>query len=142
MLFRSQVNLDALKDRATFFFNLRSLLLLHDQARSGVATSCESRLDQFNTVQYMVGPYRFSIADVSHGILRSNESGPESLLAKHFDKKDPRVKYTLKASDERVVFAFCLGITLDPFHVSSQRFDLLGAFLTPKGSSPPILNRL
>lgn len=112
------ISFDQVKEKKSFFFNLRSLLLLHSQAHFGIPKNCDQRFKLFNCYQYIVGMQRFSLTDIGHGILRANSSAPESLLSQHFyDKKDPRIKFCLKSSDERIVFALFLGITLDTFHV-------------------------
>jgi len=115
------ISMDSIKDQPTFFFNLRSMMLLHAQIHHGIGTDCDTRLRLFTGSQYIVGMNRFSLTDIGHGILRANTGAPESLLSKHFlDKKDPRLKFALKSSNEQVVFALFPGITLDAFHYSTD----------------------
>ena len=104
-------------EKEDFFFNLRSLILLHAQVHCGLPRGCHSRFYLFNRAQYVVGMNHFSYSDITHGILRANSPAPESILGKHFtDKKDPRLEFSLKKGDERILFAIS-GITIDSFHI-------------------------
>jgi len=119
------VDVESVSDRATFYFNLRSLLLLHAQVHHGLGACCEERFALLTMAQYQVGEYRLSVSDLGHGLLRANQNAPESLLSKHFfEKKDTRPKLALKTSDERVVVAWP-GLTLDAFHYSTKYEDTL-----------------
>ncbi|CAF1113618.1 unnamed protein product [Brachionus calyciflorus] len=57
---------------------------------------------------YQIGPYKFSLDDIEHGILRSNRLHPTKNI-QFFAPNDPRLKFKVKNFDPRIHFALNCG---------------------------------
>ena len=113
------VDLDALSpnDRTAFFINAHNLLILVGQLLSGPAQSINDRWELLNTKKLCIGNLQYSASDIMNGILRCNLPSVSSISKKpHFQSKtDPRLKYSLKKSDPRFLFALHPGVNF-PFN--------------------------
>ncbi|KAA0154950.1 hypothetical protein FNF29_02094 [Cafeteria roenbergensis] len=117
-----------------FFLNLYNAMVCHGLCAFGrsptLAMTCF-----FDRVQYRVGPWRLSLNDIEHGVLRCNRPRPSSLSAP-FGACDARKCLSFRSVDPRVHFALncgarsCPAIRIYcPFSVDKALDTAVAAFL-------------
>lgn len=98
------------------WINLHNALLLHGHAALGAAAQTadsDSRKLFFSGatgVLYRIGPFNFSLDDITHGILRGSPDGEP----RGFGLQDPRRALAVAEPDPRVLFALHSGTKNGP----------------------------
>jgi glutaredoxin len=91
-----------------FFLNLYNSMVCHGLCAFGAPASNWQRSSFYDRVAYRVGPWKLSLNDIEHGILRGNRVSPCSLRAQ-FPADDARQCLSFRAVDPRVHFALVCG---------------------------------
>ncbi|KAL6072285.1 RAP1 GTPase activating protein 2 [Balamuthia mandrillaris] len=94
-----------------FFINVYNIMVIHAITVGGPP---EGRPDFFTGCLYMIGPHKYGLWDIHHGILRGNRHPPIIDVAR-FQGDDPRRAFSLKKRvDPRVLAALCDGSKSSP----------------------------
>jgi len=118
-----KADLTGMKDEEykAFFLNIYNALAYHatiaiSMGLQGLPTADKGAIDYLNwgRLGYLINDYRFTLHDIEHGIIRSNQKAPrrkikQVLISKH----DPRVQFIPKF-DPRVHFAMVCGVRAFP----------------------------
>jgi len=122
-----------------FFLNLYNAMVCHGLCAFGKAPSC-AFTTFFDRVQYRVGPWRLSLNDIEHGVLRGNRPCPGAMSAP-FGACDSRSRLRFLAVDPRVHFALVCGARscpairiYCPYTVDSALDGAVSAFLTDEAN--------
>jgi len=105
-----------------FFINVYNMMAIHIMiAQEDMKKKLEITADTFNVYKYNIAGHNYTLNDIQHGILRKNSSGTKmtfdagtsffSFKAKgqRLNKADPRFKFMVKNSDQRVNLALNFG---------------------------------
>jgi uncharacterized protein DUF547 len=114
--------------RLAFWINVYNALVLHGIVRLGVRTSVRRVWNFFGRVSYRVGPWRLSLDEIEHGILRDNRRRPLPPL-RPFAAGDPRRALAVSPPDPRYHFAVTCGAASCP-PVGVYRAEAIEAQLT------------
>jgi hypothetical protein len=95
-------------ERTAFWLNLANALVIDAVISYGVRESVRERPGFFRRAAYRVGPYRFSLEEIEHGLLRDNRPVLPGLPAP-FPEHDPRTRLGPGELDPRVHFALNCG---------------------------------
>jgi hypothetical protein len=85
------------KVQRAFWINLYNVLVLHAVVQGHHGASPLGRFIFFTRKAWQIGSHWFSLDDIEHGILRSNQRNP-FLLFKPFSRQDPRVHFALNCA--------------------------------------------
>jgi hypothetical protein len=94
--------------RLAFWINIYNTAVIHGVIELGLERSVKEFRGFFDRLTYEIGGFFFSLNDVEHGILRGNRRHPYGLL-KPFQKKDPRLAFSVTPLDRRIHFALVCG---------------------------------
>lgn len=99
-----------LEARIATFLNLYNVMVIHGYAVYGVPDTHYARMAFYGTVAYRVGPWRVSLNDVEHGLLRGNKRPPYT-CSRLLDADEPRARWAIPADgvDPRIHFALNCG---------------------------------
>lgn len=95
-------------ERTAFWINLANALVIDAVISHGVRESVRERPGFFRRAAYRVGPYRFSLEEIEHGLLRANRPALPGLAAP-FTDGDPRAALGPGELDPRIHFALNCG---------------------------------
>jgi hypothetical protein len=95
-------------ERTAFWINLANALVIDAVISYGVRESVREQPGFFRRAAYRVGPYRFSLDEIEHGLLRANRPALPGLPAP-FPEDDPRARFGPGLLDPRVHFALNCG---------------------------------
>ena len=105
-------------ERKAFWINIYNVLVIHGLVAYEVEKSVQEIHGTFERMAYVIGGLRYSLADIEHGILRSNRAhhGIRRSHRTHhivpgvrFSKRDPRIRHVLQEHDPRIHFAIVCG---------------------------------
>src|SRR3972149_3949094 len=94
--------------RLAFWINIYNTAVIHGVIELGLERSVKEFRGFFDRMTYEIGGLFFSLNDLEHGILRGNKRRPYGLL-KPFQKKDPRLAFSVTSLDPRIHFALVCG---------------------------------
>ncbi len=77
---RADVFALSVAERVALFINVYNALVIHATIVYGRPTNTLARLAFFAHAAYRIGPYKFTLNDIEHGVLRASRRGPGSLL--------------------------------------------------------------
>lgn len=106
-------------DAIAFWINIYNVLIIHAVIEYGVKNSLGeggyfNLLKFFRKAAYKIGPYRYNLEDIEHGILRNNKGNPFQ-FSPQFSSNDPRLKFAIDPMDPRIHFALnCGSISCPP----------------------------
>lgn len=101
-------------ERKAFWLNVYNVLSLHGVVALGIRRSAMEIPSFFARVSYLVGPFRFSLDDISNGVLRRGSPRP-GLSRPQFDGTDPRAAYWPERVDPRIHGALvCVSASCPP----------------------------
>ncbi|OQS06396.1 kinase [Thraustotheca clavata] len=93
------------KDRQTFFINIYNTMVLHGFIELGVPHTSDQYRAFEKDMFYRLGGLTFSLADIRHGILRSNRKPPSAFWGRQLEAHDPRIAYCFRTRDPRSLLA-------------------------------------
>ncbi|KDO19759.1 NEK protein kinase [Saprolegnia parasitica CBS 223.65] len=93
------------KDRQTFFINIYNTMVLHGAIELGVPHTSDQYKAFEKEIVYRLGGLTFSLADIRHGILRSNRKPPSAFWGRQLENHDPRIAYCFRTRDPRSLLA-------------------------------------
>jgi len=100
--------LEGRRARTAFWINVFNALVVDAVICFGVQDSVREALGFFRRAAYQVGPHRFSLEEIEHGLLRQNRP-PLPRLPRPFDAEDRRALLGPGMLDPRVHFALNCG---------------------------------
>ena len=126
------VNLESFRGHlaaaTAFFLNLYNVMVVHAIALMGPPTTSWQRLRFFDRVAYRIGPWRWTLNDLEHGVLRANKLAPYH-LSRQFGQGDPRLRLAVPRVDPRIHFGLVCGARSCP-PITLFAADTLDADLT------------
>jgi hypothetical protein len=100
--------LEGRRARTAFWINVYNALVIDAVISFGIGDSIREALGFFRRAAYQIGPYRFCLDDIEHGLLRRNR--PQfPRLPPPFPEGDPRIALGPEVLDPRVHFALNCG---------------------------------
>ncbi|OQR85591.1 protein kinase [Achlya hypogyna] len=93
------------KDRQTFFINIYNTMVLHGFVELGVPHTSDQYKAFEKDIVYRIGGLTFSLADIRHGVLRSNRKPPSAFWGRQLEAHDPRIAYCFRTRDPRSLLA-------------------------------------
>ena len=104
--------------RQAFWINIYNVLAIHGLAAYEEDDCIQEIHGTFERMAYFIGDLRCSLADIEHGVLRSNRAHHgirRSHKTNHivpsvrFSKRDSRIRHVLQEHDPRIHFAIVCG---------------------------------
>jgi hypothetical protein len=97
----------------TFWLNVYNFMSIDGILKNGITTSVQDVKGFFSKTSYRLGEYAFSLDDIEHGILRSNQRRPYALF-RPFGGGDPRQAFCLSQLDPRIHCCLVCGAASSP----------------------------
>jgi hypothetical protein len=109
--------------RTAFFINVFNVLFIHSWLLISQRPSMDLSIF-YSTHGYIIGGHFFSLADLKHGVLRSNRPGPTSFLPQFLDD-DPRINLSRSGGERKdVTLRIILGL-VDTYLAPDKLTDLV-----------------
>lgn len=91
-------------EKLSFYLNLYNLMAIHGILCQPRPDSNLGRVKWFETIQYLIGGYKFSLNDIENGLIRQNSRAPYS-FSLPFQQSDPRSFLMIDLFEPRIHFA-------------------------------------